>query len=74
MIWQQEEGAFGKLSGMFIIGHGMCGPTMMAFAGSTVQLVAGRAAMGASAALIYPATLALLSTTFVDRRERAQAI
>ena len=32
MIWQQEEGTFGKLSGMFIIGHGMCGPTMMAFA------------------------------------------
>src|SRR6185369_4721684 len=30
VIWQQEEGAFGKLSGMFIIGHGMCGPTMMA--------------------------------------------
>src|SRR3979409_791120 len=22
VIWQQEEGAFGKLSGMFIIGHG----------------------------------------------------
>src|ERR1700738_3519643 len=33
VIWQQEERAFGKLSGMFIIGHGMCGPTMMAFAG-----------------------------------------
>src|SRR6202047_13145 len=33
VIWQQEEGVFGKLSGMFIIGHGMCGPTMMAFAG-----------------------------------------
>ena len=32
VIWQQEEGAFGKLSGLFIIGHGMCGPTMMAFA------------------------------------------
>ena len=32
VIWQQEEGAFGKLSYMFIIGHGMCGPTMMAFA------------------------------------------
>src|SRR6202040_1222479 len=31
--WPQEEGAFGKLSSMFIIGHGMCGPTMMAFAG-----------------------------------------
>ena len=33
VIWQQEEGPFGKLSGIFIIGHGMCGPTMMAFAG-----------------------------------------
>ena len=33
VIWQQEEGPFGKLSGMFIIGHGMCGPTMMAFGG-----------------------------------------
>ena len=33
VIWQQEEGRFGKLSSMFIIGHGMCGPTMMAFAG-----------------------------------------
>jgi alkylation response protein AidB-like acyl-CoA dehydrogenase len=33
VIWQQEEGPFGKLSAMFIIGHGMCGPTMMAFAG-----------------------------------------
>src|SRR6201996_5315591 len=32
-IWQQEEGPFGKLSGMFIIGPGMGGPTMMAFAG-----------------------------------------
>src|SRR3569833_4586126 len=32
VIWQQEEGAFGKLSRMFIIGHGMCGPTMMAYA------------------------------------------
>src|ERR1700744_3859131 len=33
VIWQQEEGAFGKLSFTFIIGHGMCGPTMMAYAG-----------------------------------------
>src|SRR6201995_2594840 len=32
VIWQQEEGFFGKLSGLFIIGHGMCGPTMMAYA------------------------------------------
>ena len=33
VIWQQEEGAYGKLGRMFIIGHGMCGPTMMAYAG-----------------------------------------
>src|SRR3954462_2010616 len=33
VIWQQEEGVYGKLSGVFIIGHGMCGPTVMAFAG-----------------------------------------
>ena len=32
VIWQQEEAAFGKLSGVFIIGHGMCGPTLMAWA------------------------------------------
>jgi acyl-CoA dehydrogenase len=32
VIWQQEEGAFGKLGALFIIGHGMCGPTMMAYA------------------------------------------
>src|SRR6202045_4182389 len=31
-IWAQGGGALGQLSGMFIIGHGMCGPTMMAFA------------------------------------------
>ena len=32
VIWSQEEGVYGALSGPFIIGHGMCGPTMMAFA------------------------------------------
>src|SRR4051812_50210304 len=31
-IWQQEEGALGKLSYTFIIGHGMWGPTMMGVA------------------------------------------
>ncbi|MFL6099265.1 MAG: DHA2 family efflux MFS transporter permease subunit [Actinomycetales bacterium] len=44
------------------------------FASSADQLIAGRAFMGVSAALIYPATLALLTTTFTDRRERAAAI
>ncbi|NVN87746.1 MAG: acyl-CoA dehydrogenase family protein [Rhodopseudomonas sp.] len=32
VIWQQEEGVFGKLGALFIIGQGMCGPTMMAYA------------------------------------------
>ncbi|MCB1644793.1 MAG: acyl-CoA dehydrogenase [Pseudomonadales bacterium] len=32
VIWSQEEGVYGKLSGSFIIGQGMCAPTMMAFA------------------------------------------
>jgi EmrB/QacA subfamily drug resistance transporter len=43
-------------------------------ADTTGELVAGRAAMGVSAALVYPATLALLMTTFTDTRERATAI
>jgi DHA2 family multidrug resistance protein-like MFS transporter len=44
------------------------------FSTSAGELIAGRALMGASAALIFPATLALLSSTFSDRRERATAI
>ena len=32
VIWQQEEGVYGKLSALFGIGHGMCGPTVMAWA------------------------------------------
>jgi alkylation response protein AidB-like acyl-CoA dehydrogenase len=31
VIWQQEEGFYGKLEGVFLIGQGMCGPTMMAY-------------------------------------------
>ena len=41
---------------------------------STGELIAGRAAMGIAAALIYPATLAILSSTFTVARERATAI
>jgi EmrB/QacA subfamily drug resistance transporter len=41
---------------------------------STGELIAGRAAMGVAAALIYPATLAILSGTFTVARERATAI
>jgi alkylation response protein AidB-like acyl-CoA dehydrogenase len=32
VIWGQEEGVYSSLGGTFIIGHGMCGPTVMAFA------------------------------------------
>jgi len=32
VIWSQEEGVFSRLSGSFIIGQGMCAPTMIAFA------------------------------------------
>lgn len=32
VIWQQEEGPYGLLSFPFVIGHGMCGPTLLAYA------------------------------------------
>lgn len=32
VIWSQEEGPFAVLSGLFTIGHGMCGPTVMEWA------------------------------------------
>jgi alkylation response protein AidB-like acyl-CoA dehydrogenase len=32
VIWQQEEGPYAALSNLFLIGHGMCGPTVMAYA------------------------------------------
>jgi len=32
VIWSQEEGVFARLSGTFIIGQGMCAPTVMAYA------------------------------------------
>jgi MFS family permease len=38
------------------------------------ELIAARAAMGAAAALVYPATLAILNDVFTDARERATAI
>ncbi len=34
VIWSQEEGLYSRLSGMFIIGQGMCAPTLMAYAGA----------------------------------------
>jgi acyl-CoA dehydrogenase len=32
VIWSQEEGPYAALSAPFTIGHGMCGPTVMAWA------------------------------------------
>jgi EmrB/QacA subfamily drug resistance transporter len=44
------------------------------FCTSVGELVAARAVMGLGAALIFPATLSLISNIFTDRRERAKAI
>jgi EmrB/QacA subfamily drug resistance transporter len=43
-------------------------------ADGTGELIAGRALMGIGAALIFPATLAILTNVFTDGRERAKAI
>lgn len=45
-----------------------------AFSTSSGQLIAARAAMGAAAALVFPATLAILTNVFTDPVERAKAI
>jgi EmrB/QacA subfamily drug resistance transporter len=45
-----------------------------AFAGSAEGLIAARAAMGVGAALVFPATLAILTNVFTDPTERAKAI
>jgi EmrB/QacA subfamily drug resistance transporter len=47
---------------------------LAAFAGSADQLIAARALMGIGAALVFPATLAILVNVFSDRKERAAAI
>ena len=48
--------------------------TLASFMGSAGSLIAARAAMGVGAALIFPATLAILANVFTDPRERAKAI
>jgi EmrB/QacA subfamily drug resistance transporter len=44
------------------------------FTMSAGALIAARGAMGLGAAMIFPATLSLISNTFTDRAERAKAI
>ena len=46
VIWQQEEGIYGKLTQPFQIGEGMCGPTVMAYGSE-----AGQAPLSAEARL-----------------------
>lgn len=48
--------------------------TAAAFAQSAGQLILARGAMGIGAALVFPATLAILTNVFTDPTERAKAI
>ena len=48
--------------------------TLAAFTDSAGALIAARAVMGVGAALIFPATLAILANVFTEPRERAKAI
>lgn len=47
---------------------------LAAVSSSAGQLIAARAAMGIGAALVFPATLAILTSVFTDPTERAKAI
>ena len=66
---------FGR-KGTLMVGMAAFGGTsiMAALATSPGQLIAWRAAMGVGAALIFPATLALLVNVFTDAKQRAIAI
>jgi EmrB/QacA subfamily drug resistance transporter len=74
--------AFGSLGdrygrkGAMQIGLVLFGATSIwaAFSGTAEGLIAARAAMGVGAALVFPATLAILSNVFTDPSERAKAI
>jgi EmrB/QacA subfamily drug resistance transporter len=74
--------AFGSLGdrlgrkGALQLGLGLFAITsvLAAFSGSAAQLIAARAAMGIGAALVFPATLAILTNVFTDPTERAKAI
>ncbi|HXZ82769.1 MAG TPA: DHA2 family efflux MFS transporter permease subunit [Acidimicrobiales bacterium] len=48
--------------------------TWAAFSGSVGTLVAARASMGIGAALIMPSTVAIITNTFTETRERQRAI
>src|SRR5262247_295926 len=62
--------------GMLLAGLAVFGISSLAgaFATNTGQLIAARAVMGLGAAMMFPATLSLLTNVFTARRERALAI
>jgi EmrB/QacA subfamily drug resistance transporter len=62
--------------GMLLAGLGVFGASSLAgsFATSSGGLIAARAVMGLGAAMMFPATLSLLTNVFTARRERAMAI
>src|SRR5262249_58274052 len=68
------DGRGGK--GMLLAGLGVFGISSLAgaFATSPGQLIAARAVMGLGAAMMFPATLSLLTNVFTPRGERALAI
>jgi EmrB/QacA subfamily drug resistance transporter len=59
------------LAGLAVFGLASIAGGLTATAG---QLIVARAVMGLGAALIFPATLSLISNVFVERAERARAI
>jgi EmrB/QacA subfamily drug resistance transporter len=62
--------------GVLLAGLGVFGAASLAggLGSNPGQLIAARAVMGLGAALIFPATLSLLTNVFTERRERARAI
>lgn len=62
--------------GMLLAGLAVFGAASLvgSFAVTTGQLIAARAVMGLGAAMMFPATLSLLTNVFTERRERAMAI
>jgi EmrB/QacA subfamily drug resistance transporter len=62
--------------GVLLVGLGVFGTATVAggLGNSPGELIAARAVMGLGAALIFPATLSLLTNVFTERRERARAI
>jgi EmrB/QacA subfamily drug resistance transporter len=62
--------------GMLLAGLGVFGVASVAGGLTTTpnQLIVARCVMGLGAAMIFPATLSLISNVFVERRERARAI